>query len=328
MTREVVFRTHSDAEASIVRGLLEAHGLDVRLEQEGLRRVFPLPVAPFGELQITVADEDADEARRLLLTFETPAPADGPRVVPLRDEFAGLEARLGYRFRDRGLLEQALTHRSRANEDPSGGVSDNESLEFLGDAVLGFVMADVVYRRYPLAREGAKSKSKAALVSAVALAAVAETLGLGEFLLLGRGEEKTGGRRKQALLADTCEALIAAVYLDGGIDEARVFIERAFAPLLRHDAEQADAAPRGDFKSALQERLQRQGSAPPDYRVTHEEGPDHDKVFHVEVRRGGTVLALASGRSKKDAEQEAARRALAALEAGPGDASVDLDDAP
>jgi ribonuclease III len=325
MSREVVFRTHSDAEASIVRGLLEAHGLDVRLEPEGLRRVFPVPMAPFGEMRLSVAPDDAEEARRLLRTFDTPPAPDGPRVVPLHDGLAGLEARLGYRFRDRALLEQALTHRSRAHEDQSGAVADNESLEFLGDAVLGLVIADLVFHDYPLHDEGGKSKTKASLVSAVALAWVAESLALGECLRLGRGEEKTGGRRKQALLADACEALIAAIYLDGGIEEARAFIERSFAPLLSRAMDRSDSrGGRGDFKSVLQERVQARRSAPPEYRVTREEGPDHDKVFHVEVRHRDRVLAVAQGRSKKDAEQDAARQALAALDAG----SVDLDDAP
>ncbi len=136
--------------------------------------------------------------------------------MPLPQEFDALESRIGYRFKDRGLLEHALTHKSKAHEDPSGGVADNESLEFLGDAVLGLVIAETLFRTFPEYSEGQKSKVKAHLVSTASLAELAEQLGLGDHMILGRGEEKTGGRRKQALLADTCEALIAAIYLDGG----------------------------------------------------------------------------------------------------------------
>ncbi len=160
---------------------------------------------------------------------EPPSHGDSLRLVRLRDEFEPLQTAIGYRFRDRGLLEHAMTHTSRANEDVSGGVIDNESLEFLGDAVLGFVIADLLFREFPDFDEGQKSKTKASLVSTATLARQAERLGLGEHLLLGRGEEKTGGRRKQALLADTYEALIAAIYLDGGIEQARAFIVREFA---------------------------------------------------------------------------------------------------
>ena len=324
MTRAVVFRTHSDAEASIVRGLLEAHGLDVRQEQAGLRHVFPLPAAPFGEIRLTVDDEDASEARRVLASFAETPRREGPRVVPFNDELAAFEQRVGHRFADRQRLEQALTHRSYAHEVGGGTLADNESLEFLGDAVLGLVVADLVFHDFPMTDEGTKSKIKASLVSAVALADVAERLGLGEQLRLGRGEEKTGGRRKQALLSDACEALIAALYLDGGMEAARAFILREFAPLL-DTARRDDVASsvRGDFKSALQEYLQARRRALPDYRTLREDGPDHDKTFHVEVRVGDHVLAVSSGHSKKDAEQDAARRALEALL----DGSIDFDDA-
>lgn len=324
MTRAVIFRTHSDAEASIVRGLLEAHGLAVRQEQAGLRHMFPLPAAPFGEIRLTVDDDDASEARRVLATFEQAPRFAGPRVVPMHDDLAAFEQRLGYRFRDRERLEQALTHRSFAHETSSGERADNESLEFLGDAVLGFVIADVIFQEFPLTDEGMKSKIKASLVSAVALAQVADRLGLGEHLHLGRGEEKTGGRHKQALLSDACEALIAAIYLDGGIEAARTFILREFEPQLetaRH--EDVVSSVRGDFKSALQEYLQAKRHALPEYRTVRADGPDHAKTFHVAVRVGAVVLAEASGRSKKDAEQDAARRALSGLL----DGSVDFDDA-
>ena len=152
--------------------------------------------------------------------------------MPFGSELEPLERRIGYRFRDRGLLEHALTHRSRVHEDASGGVFDNESMEFLGDSVLGFVIADMLFREFPQHNEGQKSKLKASLVSAASLARLGERLDLGEFLILGRGEEKTGGRRKHAIIADCYEALIAAIYLDGGIEPARGFIEREFASLI------------------------------------------------------------------------------------------------
>jgi ribonuclease-3 len=232
--------------------------------------------------------------------------------VRIRDEFEGLERAVDYRFRDRGLLEHALTHTSRANEDVSGGVIDNESLEFLGDAVLGFVVADMLFQRFPQYTEGQKSKMKAALVSTASLAQLAEGLNLGAHLLLGRGEEKTGGRRKQALLADGFEALIAAIYLDGGIEQARAFIVRSVEDLV-DEIEDPDFVAR-DFKSALQERLQAEGLSLPDYRVSGESGPDHHKVFHVELRVQGSVMSQASGRTKKEAEQQAAKLALEELD--------------
>jgi ribonuclease-3 len=236
--------------------------------------------------------------------------SDG-RVIPLRNEFTALEQRIGYTFRDPGLLEHALTHTSRANEDVSGGVIDNESLEFLGDAVLGFAIADILFRRFPSRDEGWKSKMKAALVSTASLARAAEGLDLGQHLLLGRGEEKTGGRRKQALLADGYEALIAAIYLDGGVDDVLAFIARQFEKLINEA--RTPAAAFHDYKSALQERVQSTGDPPPEYAVIKETGPDHHKQFQIQVRVGGVPIAEAGGRSKKEAEQEAAKLALAHL---------------
>jgi ribonuclease-3 len=234
--------------------------------------------------------------------------SDATPVVPIKQEFDALQRAIGYRFRDRGLLEHAMTHTSRANEDVTGGVVDNESMEFLGDAVLGFVIADTLFREFPDWDEGEKSKTKASMVSTFALAKQAERLHLGDHLLLGRGEEKTGGRRKQALLADSYEALIAAIYLDGGIDAARAFITREFHSLI------ADARRNGvagqDYKSGLQELVQARSQPLPEYRLVGTFGPDHDKRFEVEVLVAGEPLARASGPSKKEAEQEAARLAL------------------
>ncbi|OFV93152.1 MAG: ribonuclease III [Acidobacteria bacterium RIFCSPLOWO2_12_FULL_65_11] len=232
-------------------------------------------------------------------------------MVRLRDEFESLQRAIGYRFRDRGLLEHAMTHTSKANEDASGGVRDNESLEFLGDAVLGFVIADLLFTEFPDFDEGRKSKTKAALVSTATLARQAERLHLGDHLLLGRGEEKTGGRHKQALLADGYEALIAAIYLDGGIEHARAFLSREFGGLLA-DVHK-DGVAGEDYKSALQEWLQSRDASLPEYRLVGTLGPDHRKLFQVEVAARGEALAQATGSSKKEAEQEAARLALVRL---------------
>jgi ribonuclease-3 len=232
----------------------------------------------------------------------------------LRDEFEELQQRIDYRFRDRGLLEHALTHKSRAAEDISGGVADNESLEFLGDAVLGLVVADALYRQYPTYTEGQKSKIKAQVVSTYSLARHAEHLELGDHLILGRGEEKTGGRYKQALLADAYEALIAAIYLDGGLEAASAFLHRELKDAI--DAGGVQNFVGQDYKSALQEQLQALGRPLPIYKIIGEAGPDHRKVFTVDVVVGGEVLGSATGRAKKEAEQEAARLALEQVHSG------------
>jgi ribonuclease-3 len=305
----IVFRTPSEIEARVVRGLLETHGIASVISSDLPRSIFPLAVDGIGDVRISVRPEDADESERIIRSHRTEV--TGARVVPLRNEFDALQAIVGYRFRDPGLLEHALTHTSRANEDASGGVIDNESLEFLGDAVLGFAIADLLFRKFPNEDEGWKSKIKASLVSTASLARLAERLNLGDHLLLGRGEEKTGGRRKQALLADVYEAIIAAIYLDGGVEHATAFIQRQFAELLEEARE--PAAMNRDFKSALQERVQSGGEPLPEYVVVGETGPDHHKTFQVEVRVRGQALAEAFGRSKKEAEQEAARLALERL---------------
>jgi len=305
----VIFRTHSDIEASIVRGLLEANGIMTMMASDIPHSVFPLSINGLGEVRISVRADDAADAQRLIESHRTEL-ANG-QVVRLRDEFDALERAIDYRFRDRGLLEHAMTHTSKANEDVSGGVLDNESLEFLGDAVLGFIVADMLFREFPQFDEGQKSKIKASLVSATALARQAERLDLGAHLLLGRGEEKTGGRRKLALLADGYEALIAAIYLDGGVEQARAFIQREFAPLV--DEVRRTGAAAGDYKSALQELLQSQERPLPEYRLAGTSGPDHRKQFHVEVWCDGQPIAEAVGPSKKEAEQEGARFALERL---------------
>jgi ribonuclease-3 len=220
-----------------------------------------------------------------------------------KTSIASFESRLGHRFKDRSLLESAWVHRSAANEH---GLSGNyERLEFLGDAVLGLIAAEWLYRGNPELPEGELARRKSALVSAEALARYARELGLGHWLLLGTGEERSGGRDKESLLADSLEAVIAAVFLDGGLRSARKVVE-AF---LRAASQSLDLG-EADAKSELQERIQALGRDAPTYRVSAESGPDHDKRFTVEVMIDGKVAGSGTGRSKKAAEVEAARRAL------------------
>jgi ribonuclease-3 len=307
----VIFRTPSPIEADVVRGLLDAHGIPAIVTSDMARTAFPFSL---NELRVTVGEEFAAQARRLIESHrEEVGPA---RIAPFGSELAPLEQRIGYRFRDGGLLEHALTHRSRVHEDASGGVIDNESLEFLGDSVLGFIIADLLFRTFPQHNEGQKSKLKASLVSAASLARLGERLGLGDFLILGRGEEKTGGRRKQALIADGYEALIAAIYLDGGIEPVRAFLERQVEDLIAEARRTGVAATfTEDYKSALQEWLQSHDRGLPVYRLVGESGPPHRRTFAVEVFVGGEGLARADGRSKKEAAQAAAKLALDALTA-------------
>jgi len=307
----VIFRTPSQIEADVVRGLLETHGIQTIVSSDMSRTPFPLAV---NELRIAVHDEEADRATRIIASHREET---GPgRVVPFGSELEPLERRIGYRFKHRGLLEHALTHRSRVHEDASGGVFDNESMEFLGDSVLGFAIADMLFRQFPQHNEGQKSKLKASIVSAASLARLGEKISLGDFLILGRGEEKTGGRRKHALIADCYEALIAAIYLDGGVEPARAFIERQFAELIqeaRRTGAHADFTE--DYKSALQEWLQSHDRGLPAYRLAAEVGPAHRRLFDVEVVVNGVPVARAEGKSKKEAAQAAAKLALDKLSA-------------
>jgi ribonuclease-3 len=228
---------------------------------------------------------------------------DERREAALHD----LEGRLGHRFRDLSLLDRALTHTSFANEDLSGRTRHNEPLEFLGDSILGFIVADLLHRGDPEGGEGQKSKRRAHLVSAPSLASRAAELGLPELLQLGRGEEKTGGRKKTSLWANALEAVIAALHLDGGLEVAHGFVARAFG---------ADLVGRGetsDYKSALQERLQARAEGVPDYVVAAEEGPSHRRRFRVRCLISGRTVSEGEGFSKKEAQQDAARRALESL---------------
>jgi ribonuclease III len=232
-----------------------------------------------------------------------------------------LEERLGYRFRTKELLEKALTHSSAVPELRTAGVDENvsalppqnnERLEFLGDAVLELLTSEYLLESFPEWSEGQLSKSRARIVNAGSLEAAARRLRLGEHLRLGRGEEKTGGREKQTLLADAFEAVVAGVYLDGGLGAAREVLRKVlFDQALEERGERiADS----DRKSALQELLQGQGRTPAEYRVAGESGPDHQKVFQIEVWIDGARMATGEGSTKKEAEQRAAKSALELLE--------------
>jgi len=306
-----IFHSHSAIEADVVRGLLDAHGITANVSSALSRSLFPVRFGQ-AEFRVSVPARMARTARDLIASHLDEAAAS--EIHRLGETLGPLEERIAYKFRDIGLLEHALTHRSRAHEDASGGVIDNESLEFLGDAVLGFVIADMLFQRFPTHSEGYKSKVKASIVSSASLTRLAEDIDLGRYVLLGRGEEKTGGRRKHAILADSFEALIAAIYLDGGIDAARTFIVSIFGPLLSGAGDRAaEASFTEDWKSALQEWLQAAGLGLPMYRLAAVEGPDHRKQFDVEVLVGGAVSGRAVGRSKKEAEQQAAKTALERL---------------
>ena len=227
-------------------------------------------------------------------------------------EIAELESILGHQFRDHRWLLQAIMHSSRIPERTADEPAEsNEKLEFLGDAVLELIVSEELVREFPDWSEGQLSKSRARLVNATAISLSAQRLGLGKYLRLGRGEEKTGGRTKPALLADAYEALIAAVYLDGGLEAARGFVRRSLVE--GTIAIEAERLGHTDHKSALQEFLQSRGMAPGAYHVIAESGPDHQKTFRVEVRIGGQVTAMGCGRTKKEAEQSAAIAALIQL---------------
>ncbi len=234
-----------------------------------------------------------------------------PENVP--SDLDRLESILGYQFQDRALLERGLTHRSWAHEQVAPGEGDlarqlhNEAMEFLGDSVLGLIVANYLYIAYPTVTEGELSRMKHRLVSAPTLAEVSQRLGLGEFLRFGRGEEKSGGRQKNALLADVFEAVTGAIFLDGGLDAATSFVEQSLDPeLVRASPEAAALA---DFKTMLQEKLQAEHLPAPRYLVVETDGPPHRRTFKVEVHwDGGSVRG--EGHSIKTAEAAAAKEAL------------------
>ena len=219
-----------------------------------------------------------------------------------------LEAAIGYRFGNITLVQNALTHSSYANERWHDSLRSNERLEFLGDSILGMVVAEHLYKNFPNRPEGELTRMRADMVCEQSLANVAEKISLGQHLLLGHGEERFGGRTRASILADAVESLIAAAFLDGGMEAARRFIERFIltdVPVKKlHNV---------DYKTALQELVQQKKDQTITYSLTGESGPDHDKQFQVEVSLNGTVVGMGVGTSKKRAEQDAARVAIATL---------------
>ncbi len=233
-----------------------------------------------------------------------------------QDPLTAIEEALDHRFTDRGLLVRALTHASFANEaEPAANVVDNETLEFLGDSVLGFLVAELLYRSHPDWEQGTLTKGRAEIVSEASLAETGRRLSLGPLLRLASSDERAGGRDRDARLADALEAIVAAVFLDGGVDAARKVVARLF------DADLAALEPeelsRRDAKSALQEQAQADGKPLPRYRLLSESGPDHEKRFVYEVRYGSgdEVSATGEGATKKEAQRAAARAALDHLSA-------------
>ena len=220
-----------------------------------------------------------------------------------------LEKKLGYTFQDRSLLENALTHSSCANES-RGRLQSNERLEFLGDSILGMVVADHLYRNHPDLPEGDLTRTRAALVCEGSLVEVAQCLELGAYLKLGKGEEAGGGRERPSIIADAVEAVLAAVYLDGGIGSARKLIQKF---ILDREAEKSASR---DYKTALQELVQRESGQVLGYQLIGAEGPDHAKIFSVEVDLNGIPIGQGRGRSKKEAEQNAAKAGIEKLKAG------------
>ncbi len=239
------------------------------------------------------------------------------RWLPNRQDASGeihgqdhLENKLGYRFRDLDYLRQALTHRSHVHVTGMERIESNERLEFLGDSVLGMVVNESLYARFDDKEEGDLTKIKSLLVCGTTLAKIGTRLGLGEHLFLSRSEAGTGGRNRESILADATEAVIGAIYLDGGLEDARRFIERH---VLVNVNETIQEQTHRNYKSLLQERLQARYKVPPRYKVSSTTGPDHARKFTVKVSLRGTVLGVGSGSSKKQAEQRAAEIGLTRL---------------
>lgn len=220
-----------------------------------------------------------------------------------------LENRLDYEFQNKSLLQNAMVHRSLSNV--SKGIYSNERLEFLGDAVLGLSVASYLYQHCPHLPEGELTKIRALVVCEDTLFLCAQELGLGSFLLLGKGEEATHGRQRPSILSDAMEAIFAAVYLDGGLENAQKIILKLLVPHLKKAIKERD---RKDHKTVLQEMIQSKFDQPPVYVLVDEKGPDHEKIFTVEVRNQNKVLGVGTGKSKKEAEKKAAQKAIALLQ--------------
>jgi ribonuclease-3 len=220
-----------------------------------------------------------------------------------------LERRLGLTFRNKKLLKQAFTHTSYVNEHPKEGIGHNERLEFLGDAVLQLTVSDFLYRTYPDRQEGELTRIRAAIVCEPSFVGFAERLDFGLYLRLGKGEEQTGGRTRSAILADSFESFVAALYLDQGVEAVCDFLKHHVFPFLPDFAKQRVI----DYKSQLQEHIQQQGPGSIQYLIVEERGPAHEREFVAEVRMDGRLLGTGAGRSKKEAEQQAAAQALSKL---------------
>ncbi len=225
-------------------------------------------------------------------------------------DYARLQKRLEYQFRDLNLLRQALTHRSFSNESGNQGFEDNEKLEFLGDSILGFVVSVLLYQGFPKFREGDLSRVKSHVVSEPFLARIARELDLGSCLLLGKGEAASGGHNKNSLLSNSYEAVVAAIYLDGGIEPVWDFLSRCFKERIEHLIQKRHIL---DHKSLLQEHAQEVFNCVPHYRLRRITGPDHDKTFEVSLIINGEVFSVGTGKNRKEAEQTAAKAALAKM---------------
>ena len=221
------------------------------------------------------------------------------------EALSALQEEISYRFNDPNLLELALTHRSYANERSGGALQDNERLEFLGDSVLNSIISHLIMQRFPHCHEGEMTRLRASLVNEKSLARVSKDIGINQYLLLGRGESLRGGREKISVISDAYEALIGAVYLDGGFEKAFGVVEKQFGPLL--DRGLTDDA---DFKTRIQQICQSRFGCTPQYRLSDLKGPDHDKTFGAEIFIDGRLYGYGIGKNKKEAEQNAAREAL------------------
>ncbi len=224
---------------------------------------------------------------------------------------SGLEEKISYRFSDSQLLQKAMVHASRANEKKGKKVEHNERLEFLGDAVLQLVVSEYLYKEYPKVDEGTLTKMRASVVNEQVLAQAADQIDLGQYIQLGKGEERSGGRHRPSLLADTMEALIGALFLDSGLEITRQFI----LSRLSHSLDAVESGKyRRDYKTTLQELIQKESGRSLQYHMIAQHGPDHDKEFDVQVESNGTILGTGTGKTKKDAEQAAAKEALSVLQ--------------
>lgn len=218
------------------------------------------------------------------------------------------QEKLGYHYQSHVLLQEALTHSSYANEHRHKGIKDNERLEFLGDAILDLIISEYLFKKYPSMPEGDLSKIRASIVCEGSLAKVAKKIDLGHYILLGKGEEMTGGRERASIMADAFEAVTGSLFLDGGFEEAKAFLQET----LIADVELTEHIETlyADYKTLLQEAVQKSSMNPIHYEVVGEEGPDHDKHFYVEVYHEEKCLGRGIGKSKKEAEQDAAQKAL------------------